>query len=165
MVAIPANHSMRFFRQISRKGGKTTMNKKVFAVVLTVLLLVTLCLGVYAASQIYTPEVTRANVTAKGSLYGHRIDNYIRIAASTTYASGPADYMVDVSTILYAKGTYTSSNSGIASNGVSAQSGQQVFDSSDNVASISSSHSATVYAASTTSIPLDNLSMNVDEID
>ena len=165
MVAIPANHSMRFFRQISRKGGKTTMDKKAFAVVLTVLLLVTLCLGVYAASQIYTPEVTRANVTAKGSLYGHRIDNYIRIAASTTYASGPVDYMVDVSTILYAKGTHPGSASGVARDGVSAQSGQQVMSNSDNITSIGSSHSATVYAASTTSIPLENLSMNVEEID
>lgn len=133
--------------------------------VLSVLMVVALlCIGV-CAKQIYTPDGTAANVTARGSLYGYKVDDYIRLAYSTTYASGSVDYMVSLNTTLYAKGSHPGSANGVASNGVSAQSEQVVMTASDNVTSISSSHSATVYASTTTSIPLLGLSMSVDDID
>ena len=139
------------------------MKKRIFLALIAVLLISTLSLGVFALQK-YTPDVTAKGVTAKGSLYGYRVEDYIRIAFSTTYASGSVDYYVDASTTLYATGTHPGSASGVARDGVSAQSGQQVMSSSDNITSIGSSHSAIVYAAYATPISLDSLSMNVSEI-
>lgn len=137
--------------------------KRLFAGLTLTLVLAGFCCSVYA-TQIYTSDKTAAGVTARGSLYGYKVDDYIRIASSTTYASGSVDYVVSASTTLYAKGSHPGSDSDTASSGVSAQSGQVVMTASDNVTSISSSHSATVYAATTTSIPLPGLSLNVSEI-
>lgn len=139
------------------------MKKRIFLALIAVMLISTLSLGVFALQK-YTPDVTAKGVTAKGSLYGYRVEDYIRIAFSTTYASGSVDYYVDASTMLYAKGTHPGSASGVARDGVSAQSGQQVLSKADNITSIGSEHSATVYAATITPIIIEGLSMNVNEI-
>lgn len=139
--------------------------KSLFAGLTTILLLAGFCIGVCAApTQIYTDNCTAVGVTAKGGLYGNRTDNYIVSASSTTYASGSTDYKVDVTTTVYGAGSKSGSASQAASQGASAQSGTIIMTKDNNCTTISSSHSATVYAATATAIYIPSLVLNVNQM-
>ncbi len=128
--------------------------------VIAMVIAITAAIGV-SALQIYSYDYS-GSTTAIGSLYGYRVDDYIRIAFATTYVSGGSG-LADAYAYLYVKGTaYPGSASGDLSSGVSAQTGQQVFTSSDNVQSTSSSHSVTLRSGGT--LTPSSLSMNVSDI-
>lgn len=110
--------------------------------------------------QLYSYD-SIGSTTAIGSLYGYRVDDYIRIAFATTYVSGGSG-SASAYAYLYAKTMYSGQATGSLASGVSAQTGQQVFTASDNIKSISSSHSVTLSFGAT--LTPSSLYMSVNDI-
>lgn len=133
--------------------------KKFIALFLTLALLCLCSLVVLAGStQIYTnPPIQYNGATAQGSIYGYKIDTnpgFIRIAAGTTYVSGGSGLGYTTASVsLYGKGVKSGSANGTLPNGISAQTGQQVYESTDSITSISTSHSVVVANGNFPSIP------------
>lgn len=121
---------------------KITVNRrKLLSIALVLTLSLTLLIPV-SAYQEYTQDSEGATV-AKGSLYAHQVDDYVRIGAATTYVSGGSGRATAYA-YLYTNnsnyGPYSSgATSGSLASGVSAQTGQQVFPV-DAVTHISCSH-------------------------
>jgi len=115
--------------------------KKIAIIILTVFALCIMIASNVSAAQIYTDPVTSGGCTAKGNIYATRVNDYIRLASSGTYVTGTGT--VTARTFLYRHGLPTpweGNVSGNAASGVSGNTDQVVFTSTENVQWVRSEH-------------------------